>query len=131
MFAVRVAIADAGDGAVTLEQIDDLRVPDQRERREPRRFARDEFQEVPLRNERDIRKPGRKPLESEGDRLAGRRPAADVRDFAVWKGEKRVRKTELVENLEHRRVNRIPAKIAQEITVLLEHDDADAGAGER
>ena len=48
----------------------------------------------------------------------------------MWKGKKRVGKAELVENLEHRRVNRIPAKIAQEITMLLEDDNADAGAGE-
>ena len=42
--------------------------------------------------------------------------------------QKRLEQPELVHDLERRRMDRIAAKVAQKIAVLLEQDDAHAGA---
>src|SRR5688572_1913565 len=44
--------------------------------------------------------------------------------------EQLVEQAELVQHFERRRVDRVTAKVAQKIGVLLEHDDVHAGAGE-
>ena len=46
-------------------------------------------------------------------------------------GRKRVEQPELVHHLQRRRVDRVAAEVAQEVGVLLEHDDLDAGAREQ
>jgi uncharacterized protein with von Willebrand factor type A (vWA) domain len=51
--------------------------------------------------------------------------------FLVRKLEELVQQAEFVHDFESRRVDGVAAKVAQEIRVLLEHDDIDAGAREQ
>src|SRR5712675_960949 len=57
--------------------------------------------------------------------------ARDLRQFLMWALEKIFQQAELVHYLERRRMNRIATKVAQEIRVLLEHNNLDAGAREQ
>ena len=50
--------------------------------------------------------------------------------FAMRKLQEFVEETEFMEKLERRRMDRVAAKIAKEIRVLLQHDDIDSGAGQ-
>ena len=53
-----------------------------------------------------------------------------VADLLVRQLQELVEEAELVHHLEGRGVDGVAAEVAQEVGVLLEHDDIDAGAGE-
>ena len=85
------------------------------------------------------------PLRHEGNELAARRQVAEIREVVLAVAEERgdggllvvrqleelVEQAELAHDLEGRGMNGVAAEIAQEIGVLLEHDDVDAGAREQ
>src|SRR5262249_25395552 len=56
---------------------------------------------------------------------------AHVAQFSVWELEEFLQQTELVHELESRRVDGVTAKIAQKILMLLQHHHLDAGAREQ
>jgi hypothetical protein len=55
---------------------------------------------------------------------------ADVVHFSVRELKEFLQQTELVHELEGRRMDRVTAKIAQKIRVLFEHDNVNSGAGQ-
>ena len=121
---------DAGDAAGLLEEADDLGAHSQAEARIAGSSLREEVQEIPLRQERD--------------ELAARRQMREVRDrhghladlhdelmhLLMRQLQEVFEQSELVQDLERGRVDRVAAKVAQEVGVLLEHENLDAGPGE-
>ncbi len=86
------------------------------------------------------------PLRHQGDEFAARRQVAEIRQLEVFVADLAAQRLDLlmrqlqelvdqanslIRQLERRRVNRVPAEIAEEIRVLLEHYDVDAGAREQ
>ena len=55
-------------------------------------------------------------------------PAAERRHLLVRQLEKLLQQAKLVHQLQRRGMDGVAAEIAQEISVLLQHDDIDAGA---
>ena len=51
--------------------------------------------------------------------------------FAVWEFQELIQQTQLMHQLKRRRMDRVVAKIAQEIRMFFQHDDIDAGAREQ
>ena len=94
------------------------------------RVTREEIEEVPLRHQRDERAAHRQVAEV-GDLqpLAAHDPG-QLADLLVGQGEELVEQPELVHDLERGGMDRVSPKVAQEVGVLLEHDDVDTRAGE-
>jgi hypothetical protein len=87
------------------------------------RLAGKEIEEVPLRHEGD-EPAARRQVAEVGDRekfVADR--DAQPRHLLVRQAEERLEDTELVQNLQRRRVDRVAAEVAQEVGMLLEDDD--------
>src|SRR5262249_58554753 len=127
------AVASKGDSAndaVALEEPRHFGVPQQAKRRKRRCATRDELEKIPLRHERDERELCRQPLQRQHERLPCRRLQLHARDAAMRKLEKLVGVSQLVHQLQRRGMNGIAAEIPQEIAVLLEYHDLDAGASE-
>ena len=57
--------------------------------------------------------------------------AADLADLLMRQLEEFVEQAELVHHFERRGMDGVAAKVAQEIGMLLQHQDIDAGAGEQ
>ena len=91
----------------------------------------EEIQKVPLRHQGDEFAGGRQIAEI----ADGEMPAADLQiggtDLAVRKFEKFLQQPQLVHHFQGRGMHRVAAEIAQEILVLLQHGDVDAGAGQK
>ena len=117
------------DNAVSFfDQIGDFRLHFQIEGRIARGVFVDEIQKVPLRHEREelaVRRQMRKV--SERNRFIADLPG-DLAHFLMRPFEKIFEDAQLVHQLERGRMNRVAAKVAQKIRVLLEHDDFDARA---
>ena len=90
-----------------------------------------EIEEVPLREEGDEAAARRKMGKvGEDDHLVAD-DAADLAHFLVRQLEKRVEQSELVHHFERGGMDGVAAEVAQEVSVLLQHQDVDAGAGEQ
>ena len=88
----------------------------------------EEIQEIPLRHHRDIiagRRQARE-IADRGARLAEH--ALHAIDLLVRQAQELVEKSQFLHDVERRGMDRVAAKVAQEIGVLLEHHDVDAGA---
>ena len=87
----------------------------------------DEIEKIPLRHQHDELASGRQVREI-GDRhsLIADDPAQPAR-FLMGPGEKLGKKPELMNDFEGRGMDRVAAKVAEEIGVFLENDDVDAG----
>src|SRR5690349_663052 len=118
---------EAAYAAVRLTEPGDFGLHQQLERRVRACLGCHEVQEVPLRHQRDELAARRQVREvAEGQRLA---PDA-ARDFAnlpMRAFEKLLESTQLVQDFKRGGMDRVAAKIAQEILVLLEDDDRYAG----
>ena len=66
----------------------------------------------------------------EGDHLVAD-DSADLAHLLVRQLEERLEQAKLVHHLQRRGVDRVAAEIAQEVRVLLQNDDIDAGAREQ
>ena len=89
------------------------------------------FEKIPLRHEGDEFADGRKMSEIR-DRQIGRADLnAKAPHFAVREFQELIQQTQFVHQLERRRMDRVAAKIAQEIRVFFQHHDIDAGAREQ
>jgi len=67
-----------------------------------------------------------------GDRHGGRAdPRANVLHFSVRQFQEFIQQTEFMHQLERRGMDRVAAKIAQEVRVFFQHDDIDAGTREQ
>jgi hypothetical protein len=91
----------------------------------------EEIEEVPLREEGDeAAARGKMGEVGEDDHLVAD-DAADLAHLLVRQLEKRVEESELVHHFERGGMDGVAAEVAQEIGVLLQHQDVDAGAGEQ
>jgi hypothetical protein len=91
----------------------------------------EEIEEVPLGHEDDETAPGGKVREVGERDLAVADDAADLAQLLMRSPQEIVEQPELVHQLERRGMDGIAAEVAQEIRVLLEDDDRDAGAAEQ
>ncbi len=128
---VRRARLNADDASVVGRQIDDLCVHPQVERPVTPSVLGEKIQKIPLRHEDQELAVGRQVREvAERDELIADL-AADLFDLGVRAFQELVQQSELVHHFERRRVNRVAAKVAEEVAMFLEHDDVHAGAGEQ
>src|SRR5437762_3125129 len=121
--SVRRFRSNADDAVSFFYQISDFCLHLQLERWIAGRVFGDEIQEVPLRHERDELTSCRQVRKvSQRNRFI-----ADLSDhlghFGVRPFEKVFEEAQLVHQLERGWMNRVAAKVAQKICVLLEHDD--------
>ena len=122
--------AHADDALLALDEARDFGVHAQAKARVALRLAGEEIEEVPLRHHGDEARAhwqARKVRDGDvalGD--AGRK----ARDLLVRQTQQSVEQPELVHHLERRRMDRVAAEVAQEVGVLLEHEDLDACVGE-
>ena len=114
-----------------LEEPGDLGLHTQAEPRISGRRRGEEIEEVPLRHEDEEPAPGRE-MGEVGDRhdhLTDLR--RQLAHFLVREPQETFQQAELVHDLECRRVDRVAAEVAQEVSVLLEHQDCEPGAGQQ
>jgi hypothetical protein len=102
-----------------LDQFRDVRLHPQIEGRIARALLGQEVEKIPLRhhcNEGALRRQ----MGEVGNLQAGRSDGgANVVHFSVWELEEFLQQTELVHEFERRRMDRVTAKIAQKILMLL------------
>ena len=128
---VRRRRAHAGDRAAVVDEVGHLRLHEQPEGWIPLPVLGEKVQEVPLRHERHERA-----VRSDVSEVAHRHrlsadDAADLAHLGVRALEELVEQAELVHDVERRRVHGVAAEVAQEVSVLLQHHDVDAGAGQQ
>ena len=129
--AARRRGADPGDAPVFIDQPNDLGIhPQAKWRVLPAAFG-EEIEEVPLRHQRD-EPASRRQVREVGDRHALVADlAADLAHFLMRPLQKALEPAELVHHFQCRRMHGVAAEIAQEIAVLFEDDDVDAGPREQ
>jgi len=128
-FAARLR-SDPDDPLILLNQVHRLAVHPEVERWVAARLVGEEVEEMPLRHQRDELAGCRQVAEiRDGDALVGD-PRGDARHLVVRAREKGVEQPQLGHQLERGGVDRVAAKVAQEIAVLFDHDGADPGASE-
>ena len=116
----------ADDSPIGFQEADDARAHAQREARIAPRVAGEEVEEVPLRHEGDEGTAHGQVAEvGDGDPLAADDPG-QLADLRVRQRQERLEQAELVHDLERGGMDRIAAEVAQEVGVLLEHDDLHA-----
>ena len=81
-----------------------------------------------MRHQRDELAPGRQVGEIRDLDAGVADPALELAHLLVRPREELLEQAELIHHLQRRRMNGVAAKVAQEIAVLLEHHDLDAGA---
>ena len=91
----------------------------------------EEVEEVPLRHQRDELAAGRQVGEIRERVRPTAEICADAASFLVRQLEELVEQTELAHHVEGRGMDGVAAEVAQEVAMLLEHDDVDAGAREQ
>src|SRR5262249_60363113 len=121
----------ATDAAVILDQVDRIRLHAQMERRIALAAIGEEVEEVPLRHQRDELAAGRQVGEIRESISPTAEICADAASFLVRQLEELVEQTELAHHVEGRGMDDVAAEVAQEVAMLLEHDDVDAGAREQ
>src|SRR5687767_16035212 len=90
----------------------------------------EEIQEIPLGHESDeLAARGEMGEVSEGDDAVAKM-GFDLSDFLVRLAEKLGEQTELVHELEGRRMDGVAAEIAEEIAMFFEHEHVESGARE-
>ena len=90
-----------------------------------------EVEEVPLRHQRDEFAVRRQMAEIDHPKVLGADLAGQCFDLLMRQLQEFVEEAELDHQFERRRMNRVAAKVAEEIGVLLEHRHVDAGAGQQ
>jgi len=128
--AVGGAVANAGYAAGLLKNVDHLGAHAQVEVRQlPRRIGQ-KVEEIPLGDEGDVGVGNREVLEvGQADHsLVDHR--SQLRDTLLGHLREPSAQTKLVEHVERGGMDRVAAEVAEEVIVLFEHEDLDAGAGE-
>ena len=121
----------ADHAAAVFDQAGRFAAHPQLERRQRSRVVGDEVEELPLRHHRDEAAPRAQPRKVGDHRLRAADHRADVEGLVMRAFQECVEETKFVHHLECRRMHRVAAKVAQEIVVLLKHDDLDAGSREQ
>ena len=94
-------------------------------------FSREKIEKVPLRHEGDEFAAGGKVREIRERHIVIADLAAQHAQLLMRPLEEIVEHAKLVHDLERRGMDGVAAEIAEEIGVLLQHDDIDAGAGKK
>src|SRR5262249_12030975 len=123
--------AHSGDAAALLDQIDGLRAHAQVERRITATPVGEKIEKVPLRHDRDELAAGRQIAKIGEGVLLTAEDCADVGRFLMRQLQEIVEQAELAHHVQRRGMNGVAAEIAQEVGMLREHDDVDAGAREQ
>ena len=126
--AVRGLGAHADDAPVLLDQVGRLGLHAQVERRVALALLGQEVQEIPLRHQRDEFAVRRQMAEIHHLKVFGADLGGQRFDLLMRQFQELVEQAEFVHQLERRRMDRIAAEVAEEIGVLLQHHDANAGA---
>ena len=128
--ALRRPDLDTDHAAPLLEEAHHLGAHPELEGRVAGRLLREKVQEVPLGQERD-EPAARRQMGEVGER---HRHVADLHGqlvhLLVRQLQEVLQQPELVHDLERGRMDRVAAEVAQEVGVLLEHEDLDACVGE-
>src|SRR5262252_2454585 len=111
--------------------VERLRSHAQMERRIALAVIGEEVEEIPLRHQRDELAAGRQVGEIRESKSPTTEICADAAGFLVRQLEELVEQTELAHHVEGRGMDGVAAEVAQEVAVLLEHDDVDARAREQ
>src|SRR4030088_2999898 len=125
--AIRRVGPPTGNRAIGLDQLDRLRTHAQVERRIALAAVGEEIEEVPLRHECDELAAGRQLREIREGVLVTAEVCAQSSGLLVRELEEVVEQAELAHDVQGRGMNGVAAKVAQEIGVLLKHDDVDSG----
>src|SRR5439155_13149228 len=126
-----VAGPASGDGVGPGDQVGRLGAAQQVEGRVLRCLAAEELQEVPLRDEGDVRRGDRQVAEVADDHVpAGDAPVDPVR-LLVRQFQELGQQAQLVQDLQRRRVDGVAAEVAEEVGVLLQDGDVDPGPGQQ
>jgi hypothetical protein len=121
----------AVDAAVVLQQAHGLGVGPQLEAGVAPRLVAHEVQELPLRHQhQELAVRGQVGEVGHGE-AAAFEGGAQLVHAVVRALQEGVEQAQLVQHLERGRVHGVPAKVAQEVEVLLQHDHAHAGAREQ
>jgi len=131
VLAPALAVADAPDHAVELDQADDLGLADQPKGGVAHCLVGDEVEEVPLRDEGEVGEARRQTAEVDADRHAVGGLHRRARHPGVRQPQEAVGPADLVQDLERRWVDGVAAEVAQEVGVLLKHHHLDAGPGQQ
>ena len=129
--AVRRVRTSPDDAAALLDQISRLRLHPQIEARVAPAVRGEKIEKIPLRHQRDELAVGRHVGQIDELHAFVADLTAQPLDLLVRQLEELVEQPELVHQLQRRGMDGVAAKVAQEIRVLLEHDDIDAGAREQ
>jgi hypothetical protein len=123
--------AHARHAAVVLDQVDRLRPHADVERGVALALLGEEIEEVPLRHQCNELAAGRQMGEIREGIFVTAKDRADIDLLLVRQLEERVEQAELAHDFEGRGMNGVAAEVAQEVGMLLEHDDVHAGTREQ
>ena len=118
----------ADDASILLDQVGRLGLHAQVECLVSLAVLGEEVEEVPLRHERDEFAMRRQMAEIDHLNVFGADLGGQRFDLLMRQLQELVDQAEFEHQLERRGMNRVAAEIAEEIGVLLQHHDADAGA---
>jgi hypothetical protein len=121
-------VCDSSNTSLVLDESSHVRAHHNPEVRVLPRFVGEEFEEARLRHDRHVGKGRRQSVEREPGHGPRRGDCPERRRLHVWQLEQPLCQPDLVEHLERRRVDRIAAKIAIEVSVCLEQRHANARA---
>jgi hypothetical protein len=99
--------------------------------RQPLRFLGKEIQKFPLRHQDHVLAARRQLCEVADDEAVLADFGGDCFDLVMRTRKQAVQQAEPVEHVQRRRMDGVAAKIAQEILVLFENDDVDAGTRQK
>src|ERR1043166_672709 len=91
----------------------------------------DEVEKIPLRHESNKAAASRQMSEVSERKCGVPNLSIQTMNFLMRKSEQLVQQTKLGNHLKGRRVDRVTAKIAQEVRMLFQNDDINAGPGEQ
>jgi hypothetical protein len=128
---IRRVGAHAGHAAALLDQVDRLRPHADVERGVALAVLAEKIEKVPLRHQRDELAARRQMGEIREGIFVTAEDGADIDLLLVRKLEELIEQAELAHDFEGRGMDGVAAEVAQEVGMLLEHDDVDTGAREQ
>ena len=95
------------------------------------RVLREEVEEIPLRDHRDERIARTEAVQIDDGKLPVAVARGEIGHLGMRQPQERLGESQLVQHLQRRGMDGVAAEVTQEIRVLLEHRDAQAGTREQ